>query len=82
MNKLISRIITILMFCGVVCFNTIESSEASVIKHTERDFTPITVTDIRGRKVTITKPVKKIAYVHRGTAEILKILKVWNKVVA
>lgn len=45
-------------------------------------FEPVTVTDILGRSVTVSKPVERIAFVHHGTAEALKILNVWDRVVA
>lgn len=60
----------------------VSSPSDNLVEKTADDFTPITITDVLGREVTINKPVRSIAYSHYGTADALKILDVWDIVVA
>lgn len=84
MSKINRQIAIILMLLGIGSLYATghqESPEVAVVGQ-EKAFEPIIVTDILGRRVTIDKPVERIAFSHPGTAEALNILNVWDRVVA
>ncbi len=82
MNKIIRNITVFLMLYGFTVLYATGNQEKPAAEEIDSIFLPVTVTDIRGRDVTVKNSVERIAYIHHGTAETLKILNVWDKVVA
>lgn len=62
----------------IALISTPRLSRAQIARETGK----ITLTDSRGRRVEIKRPIRKIAYNHVSIAEALKILNCWEMVVA
>ncbi|MCG8573136.1 MAG: ABC transporter substrate-binding protein [Spirochaetes bacterium] len=74
------KTIMILIICHLFLILSCKKDQENVISQKSQS-KEITVVDILGRKVTVTKSVERIAFVHPGSAVGLKILDSWDKTV-
>ena len=76
-----ARSLIIVMVIAVVLFPIGTAAEPQNTLSGAYNTGKITITDIIGRKVTLSLPVKRIAYFHPSTADALLILNAWDLVV-
>ena len=57
-------------------------TETTTVTETIAEAKTVTVTDSRGREVTLNLPINRVCYLHGTVAEGLKIINAWDKVVS